>query len=79
MTGVGPLVCAVCEQVVGVINVDALAMMLGADECYCCSRCMAQDEAHVDAMLAEKPRDHYAHLVSRALVARELEGAGVRA
>jgi len=36
VTGVGPLVCAVCETTVGAINLSALDRMLQADEIYIC-------------------------------------------
>lgn len=78
-SGISPLVCVVCQETVGIINSDALAMMLGADECYVCRVCMALDEDAVAATLAAQPPDHYAHLVSRALVAQQLDGGDVSA
>lgn len=38
--GVTALVCACCEQVVGVVNVGEALRMMQADEPYICRKCM---------------------------------------
>jgi len=75
--GVQPLVCCVCQNIVGVINTEALAQMLGAEDVYICRICAEFDETWIEWSLAEQPVDHYAHLISRALLAAELEALNV--
>lgn len=66
--GVCPLVCAVCESIVGVINEGALAAMLAEDDIYICHACEEQDETQVAHVLEMQPRGHYASMVGQALV-----------
>jgi uncharacterized protein YlaI len=68
MAGVVGLTCAVCEQVVGVINEEALAKMLGAEEIYICRQCEARDGDDIETVLSGQEPDRYAHLVSRGLL-----------
>lgn len=71
--GIAPLLCGCCEQIVGVINERALAVMLATGEVYICQGCMEQDETQVEHVLTLQPNDHYAHLVSKALLDGMLE------
>jgi hypothetical protein len=66
MTGVTGLACAVCGQVVGAINVEALERMLDTDDIYICARCEARDDIE-DVLGAQLP-DHYAHIVGRVMI-----------
>ena len=67
--GVLPLVCAVCERTVGVINVPALATMLSTDEIYVCQTCAAQKESTIEQVLSGQPARYYASLVHQAISA----------
>ena len=71
-TGVLPLVCVVCEQPVGIINATALAEMLGSGEAYVCDSCGKliddEDRGGIAAYLESCPPDHYAGLVSAAIM-----------
>ena len=69
--GVWPLVCGVCQCVVGVINESALAEMLGACDFYVCQEC-TEDEDMAQTALADKRGDWYAQLVSQVVVADAL-------
>jgi hypothetical protein len=66
--GVLPLVCAVCEQAVGVINEPALAAMLGNDELYICHDCEGFGGPYIETVLEKHEPDHYAHIVGQALL-----------
>lgn len=67
MTGVRPLVCCVCEQVVGVINAEALGKMLKAGEAYVCSTCMELEPQYVEGYLAGQLAEDYMRLVAQVL------------
>jgi uncharacterized protein YlaI len=66
MAGVTGLVCAVCDQVVGAINEDALERMLEDDEIYICHGCEARDD--IETVLGAQLPDHYAHLIGRVMI-----------
>ena len=66
--GILPLVCAVCERVVGGINEPALAAMLGNDELYICHDCEELGGPYIETVLEKHEPDHYAHIVGRALL-----------
>jgi hypothetical protein len=70
--GTSPLVCVVCEQVVGAINTEALAQMFINDEAYICHVCEEVTTPNVKARLAATPYAYYMQLVGRAMVAAEL-------
>lgn len=78
--GVLPLVCAVCEQAVGVINEPALAAMLGNDELYICHDCEEFGGPYIKTVLEKHAPNHYAHIVGQvlltALLADGVEAAG---
>jgi len=59
-------VCAVCNQVVGVINEAALERMLKDDEIYICTGCEGRSD--IETVLGAQLPDHYAHLVGRVLI-----------
>lgn len=66
--GVLPLVCAVCERPVGVINTDALAALLNSSEIYICTTCQQRPETDVVSVLAAQPPEHYVHLVTETIL-----------
>lgn len=66
MAGVTGLVCAVCDQVVGAINFEAMERMLDTDDVYICTRCEARTD--IEVVLGAQPVDHYAHIVGRVLL-----------
>lgn len=73
--GVLPLVCAVCECEVGVINEPALAAMLGNDELYICHDCEEFGGLYIEGVLEKHEPDHYAHIVGQALLTMLLADA----
>lgn len=73
MTGVTGLVCAVCDQVVGAINEEALERMLEDDEIYICRACEARDD--IETVLEAQLPDHYAHVIGRVMIDQMLAQA----
>lgn len=67
--GVLPLVCAVCEQPVGVINQPALAAMLDNDKLYICHNCEEFGGPYIEQQLEKQEPDHYAYIIGRELLA----------
>lgn len=73
MLGVTGLVCAVCGQVVGAINEEALERMLEDDEIYICTSCEGRDD--IEAVLGAQLPDHYAHIIGRFMIDQMLAQA----
>ena len=68
-TGVMPLVCVICEEIVGVINVTAMAALLGSGEAYVCTACGelsadSDDDGVIVAHLEVCPPEYYSNLVT---------------
>ena len=66
--GVLPLVYAVCERAVGVINESALAAMLGSDDLYICHDCEEFGGPYIETVLVKHEPDHYAQIVGQAML-----------
>jgi hypothetical protein len=71
--GVWPLVCAVCEEKVGVINAAAMLRILEVADIYICAACSATAPENIEETLGAQPSGYYTRLVFQSV--REMRQA----
>lgn len=62
--GVFPLVCPICQRIVGVINVAGFMAMVAAEDIYICSECMTRPEPYVEFVLKGIGPEDWANLTA---------------
>ncbi|MBN2002065.1 MAG: hypothetical protein JXA21_01805 [Anaerolineae bacterium] len=69
-TGVYPLLCATCHNIVGVINVAEFEALVRDGEVYVCDICMEVGPADtLEIILATAPEGEWAELTRQAIAA----------